>query len=102
MGHDMVRYDLALRAGDIGNLIELARILTSVAQEAAHEGVYPHLDPAVQLVCYQIAQAGNGNLPANGLYERLREFCLDKVTHGPNFKYLNASEEAVAPVYEPN
>ena len=88
-------------ATETHDLMVLAKMLTGAAQEAIAEGSMPHMDPAVRLICYQIALSGNGDLPFVALYEKMYEYCAIKADQGPNFEYVDTAT-AVPPVYEPN
>lgn len=91
------RWRWAIAATEMNDLVQLARLLTGAVLEAAGEGAMPHLDPAVKLISYQIALAGNGDLPTQLLYDKIFDYCDAMAGHGPNFEYLHGDKDAVPP-----
>lgn len=92
-GHDGMsgqRHRWAMEATQMNDLTELARLLTGAVHETLNEGGLPHLDPACRLLCYQIALAGNGDLPFHSLYLKMYDYCEQKVAGGPNYESITA------------
>lgn len=70
------RHVVALEAANSNDLIELADILIHAVKEVNDEGDKPPFkDPAVQLICFQIAFAGNGDIQFYQHYSDTHEFC---------------------------
>ena len=96
------RYRWAVNSVHINNLIELAMLLTGSVQEVLSEGGMPHMDPAVKMICRQIAFAGNGDSSTIDLYEKLYLFCEARAAEGPNFENPYGGKTVIAPEQEPN
>lgn len=69
------RHALALAAGETSDLIELAHMLVGACEEVIAEEKQPFKDPAVRLMCFQIAFAGNGDLTLHPYYADAYEYC---------------------------
>lgn len=69
------RHALALAAGETSDLIELSHMLIDACEEVISEEKYPFQDPAVRLICFQIAFAGNGDLTLHPYYADVYSFC---------------------------
>ena len=95
------RHRYALAACNTGDLFDLAKLLTGAVQDAIAEGQMPPHDPAVRLICHQIAFAGNGDLSFHPLYQASWNFCNTKVNEGPNAAFPTGIITPV-PVYEPS
>lgn len=68
------RNSLAVGAMRDENLLRLSTCLQQAVEECLGEGISPPTDPAVNLLCFQIAFAGNGDYPA-GYYRELLQYC---------------------------
>ena len=75
---------MALTACENNNLIELCQLLSGATLEAAGSGIMPHNDPAVQLICHQIALVGNGDNTTNDFYTKVYDYCAQQVRNGAN------------------
>jgi hypothetical protein len=91
------RFQYAMASVQNGNLIELARHLTGAVAECLRENQYPHHDPAVRFICFQIAFAGNGDNVAQTDYEKLYEYCRLKSLNGPNYEMLKQEIDNAEP-----
>lgn len=70
-------HQLAVMSIDNTNLLELASILIE-AVTILHDAVYPkpfHVHPAIRLICYNIAFAGDGDIPVHEYYRDVLEYC---------------------------
>lgn len=94
-----IRHMLALHAGDTSDLIELAEILTGAVKEVMDEDkVSPYQDPAVRLICFQIAFAGNGDVPFYQYYADIHNFCVAQV--GQDQQGVPIKDKLNEPVYK--
>ena len=73
------RHAIALAAGECNNLLELADMLIAACKEVIEENKPPYKDPAVRLICFQIAFAGNGDYHIHQYYEDVYNFCVATV-----------------------
>lgn len=74
------RHALAIAAADTTDLLELADYLIHAVKEVNEEGDKPpFMDPAVRLLCFQIAFAGNGDIQFYQYYADVYEFCAATV-----------------------
>lgn len=94
------RYRFAMLASQSTHLLELAKFLAGAAQEASNEGQMPHLDPAVRLIAFQIAFAGNGDLTKPGYYEQLFEHCKFKAENAANVEFTQETPGVKPPVHQ--
>lgn len=94
------RFRFAVLATQTPNLIELAKYLSGAVQEAAIEGQMPHMDPAVRLIAFHIAFAGNGDLASNGYYDAVYKFCLAKAEHAQNVDFIQETKDVKAPPHQ--
>jgi hypothetical protein len=67
---------MAVNAVQTSDLKDLAAILIQSVEDCRREGVLPHLDSAVKLICYQIAFAGNGDSSFMSEYRDAYMQCL--------------------------
>lgn len=96
-----IRHMLALHAGDSSDLLELGEILTGAVKEVMEEGNCPPFkDPAVRLICFQIAFAGNGDIQFYPYYADIYNFCVAQV--GRDQQGIPIKEKLNEPKYEPS
>lgn len=94
------RYRLAIMAMQTPNLMDHAKFLASAAQESANDGIMPHMDPAVRLICFQIAFTGNGDLSTPGYYEEVFNYCTIKAQHATNADFPQEIKDVKPPVHQ--
>lgn len=94
------RYRLAVVALQTSNLLELSRLLSGAVQECLNDGQMPHMDPAVRLICCQIAMAGNGDLTLPGYYEDVVHFCAAKAHHAANADFPQEIKDVKPPPHQ--
>jgi hypothetical protein len=82
------------------NLLGLAKLLSGAVNECLTEGQMPHMDPAVRLICFQIAFAGNGDLSAPGYFEEVYHYCQTKALHSPNIDIPQENKDVKPPVHK--
>lgn len=84
----------------IGNvdLQALGTLLINSVKECIRENAFPHQDPAIRLIGFQIAFASNGDTVTSD-YDKLVEYCRLKALNGPNYEYLQKEiDSAETPV----
>lgn len=96
------RWMMAVKAAQTHDLMVLARLLANSVQEVLNEpgNVGPHMDPAVRLIAFQIAFAGNGDLSTPSYYEDVMKYCILKANNGPNADFPQENKDAKPPVCE--
>ncbi len=72
------RFEHAINATKTTDLLILSTVLSEIVQECIKQSAVPHMDPAVMLVCYQIAFSGNGDFPDPNFYRNLYKACKQK------------------------
>lgn len=82
------RFTWVLQNLENTNLIELAAILARTTEEAISEGKIPHMDPAVRMICFQIAISGNGDNHDRDEYKKLYDYCVAMQAGAPNYEVL--------------
>ena len=70
---------MALAAVQTTDLIELSQMLVDSVKETIAEEKMPYRDPAVRLICHQIAFAGNGDVTFHTYYEDIVTYCVAMV-----------------------
>ena len=73
------RFELAVRAVEETDLLQLSMWLNEAVTECMVQGTAPHTDPAIMIMCYQIAFAGNGDVPDGAYYRGLLRKCQEKI-----------------------
>lgn len=69
------RHAIALESQNTTDLALLAEMMVIAAREVQAEQKMPCNDVAVRLICFQIAFAGNGDIPFYQYYIDAYEFC---------------------------
>lgn len=94
------RFYYAVKASQTQDLLVLARFLANAAQEVIDEAgaTGPHMDPAVRLIAYQIAFAGNGDMTTPGYYEDVYNYCVLRANNGPNADFPQEHKDVKPPV----
>lgn len=85
------RFRYTILAMQTTDLVDLAKLLSGAVQECRLENQMAHLDPAVRLICHQIAFSGNGD-SVTSQYDKLVQFCQKKAATGPNFEFIHEEE----------
>lgn len=72
-------HQLAMMSVENTNLSELANILLEAVQAVidANPNKLIHEHPAIRLICYNIAFAGDGDIPVHEYYRDVMEYCKD-------------------------
>jgi len=94
------RYRFAIAATQTHDLLQHAKLLTGAVQEIMTEGGMPHMDPAVRLICYQIAFCGNGDLTAPDYYEEVYNYCVIKAQHAANADFPQEIKNVKPPAHQ--
>lgn len=94
------RYRFAVMATETPNLLDLSKLLSGSVQEALNEGQMPHMDPAIRLICYQIAFCGNGDLSAPGYFQEVFNFCSAKAQHAANVDFPQETKDVKPPLHK--
>ena len=94
------RFIYAVKAAQTPDLLVLARLLANSVQEVLDEdgATGPHMDPAVRLIAFQIAFAGNGDMGTPGYYEELYNYCVLRANNGPNADFPQEHKDVKPPV----
>lgn len=86
-----LRHKLAIDAINTQDLYALAEHYKIAVKEVIDENKNPYTDGACRLIAYQIAFAGNGDLPFREYYEQVSEYCLKRM----NYDELGITEKVI-------
>jgi hypothetical protein len=76
-GHRMTsRHTIAINSLNTNDLFVLSDMLKVAVQDAISHESPPYQDPAIRIICHQIAFAGNGDLPFMKYYKDAYSFCV--------------------------
>lgn len=70
-------HQLVVAAAETTNLEELGSILIEASQLARQQGQAPHTVPEVRFISFQIAFAGDGDMPHMTYYKSILDYCTD-------------------------
>ena len=70
-----IRHKSAIAAIGIHDLSQLAVLLAAAVKDCQDNELLPNREPAVMLISYQIAFAGNGDFPMAAFYKDMYEYC---------------------------
>lgn len=70
-------HQLAVKASETTNLVELSQILIDVCKIVIEEKMVPYQHPIVRFICHMISFSGDGDLPSEYYYKDVLQYCID-------------------------
>lgn len=70
-------HQLAVKASETTNLIELGQLLVEVCTIAMEGDIPTYKHPVVRLICHMISFSGDGDIPTDYYYKDVLQYCID-------------------------